>query len=142
MVREAAAALADGECWARRHAQAVAQAFDAAHWPDLQDALGWALAQSEDWALACKLARRGVAWAKAQDRLAEAFEMLQDWSRAAGQRADRRVLEDCAWEQMWILDHWGRDKEARQLEGIRRKRYADQLPLEFGEDYERNRSHR
>lgn len=133
-VRDAAAALGDPACWARRHAQAVAEGFDAADWPDLQDALGGTLAASEDWSLACTLARRGVAWARAQDRLAEAFEMLQDWRCAAEERADRRVLEDCAWEQMWILDRWGREQEARELDTIRRKHYTDQLPLDFGEE--------
>jgi hypothetical protein len=88
-------------------------------WPDLQ------------CALACTLARRGVAWARARERLAEAFEILQDWSRAAQQRAGRRVLEDCAWEQMWILEHWGRSAEARLLDAVRRREYAGQLSFNF-----------
>jgi hypothetical protein len=72
-----------------------------------------------------------VAWARVHDRLAEAFEILQDWARAAEQRGDHRVLEDCAWEQIWILEHWGRSGEARVLDEIRRKQYSDQLAFDF-----------
>ena len=138
LVRERVALRGDGARWARYHALAVADLYGAqtlggedltAHWPDLQHAFAWAL--DTDWLLASKLARRGLAWAQAQDRLAEAFEILQDWSRAAEQRTDRRVLEDCAWEQIWILEQWGRTSEARELDGIRRERYADQLSFSF-----------
>jgi hypothetical protein len=141
MVRERVALRGDGERWARYRALAVADLFGAqtgaqnpgadltAHWPDLQHAFAWAL--QTDWPLASKLARRGLTWAKAQDRLAEAFEILQDWSHAAGRHADRRVLEDCAWEQIWILEHWGRTTEARELDSTRRAQYADQLSFSF-----------
>ena len=137
MVRERVAFRGDSDRWARYHALAVADLFGAqigaqdltAHWPDLQHAFAWAL--DTDWPVASKLARRGLAWAKAQDRLAEAFDILQDWSRAAERHADRRVLEDCAWEQIWILEHWGRTREARELDGVRRERYADQLSFTF-----------
>jgi len=141
-VRAAAVSPDDAE-WRRRHAVAAAEVFDAhasagpdlsAHWPDLQHALGWALQASGEppnWELACKLARRGVAWTRAHDRLAEAFEILQDWSRAAEPRRERRVLEDCAWEQIWILEHWGRSGEARVLDQICRKQYSDQLAFDF-----------
>ena len=143
-VRSAATPSAEMESWERRHAVAAADLFDVqacasgeltAHWPDLQLALGRTLdaAGSGNWELACKLARRGVAWARAHDRLAEAFEILQDWSRAAEPRADRRVSEDCAWEQIWILEHWGRSSEASLLDGIRRKHYADQLSFDFAQ---------
>lgn len=143
-VRVAAVSPDDAESWARRHAQAVIQLFEApsqpaanlaALWPDLQSAISWALNASlgndADWPLASKLARRAVSWARGQDRLAEAFEILQDWTRVAEQRADRRVLEDCAWEQVWILEHWGRSSQARALDEFRRRHYADQLTFEF-----------
>lgn len=136
-VRDRTALRGDSDRWRRYHARAVSDLFGAqtegqdltAHWPDLQHAFAWAL--DTDWPLASKLARRALSWAKAQERLAEAFETLQDWSRAAEQRADRRVLEDCAWEQIWILEHWGRTREARELDGLRRERYADQLSFTF-----------
>jgi len=138
MVRERVALRGDGERWARYHALAVADLFGAqtvgtedltAYWSGLQHAFAWAL--EADWPLASKLARRGLTWAKAQDRLAEAFEILQDWLRAAERRADLRVLEDCAWEQIWILEHWGRTSEARALDSIRREQYTDQLSFSF-----------
>jgi len=141
LVRERIALRGEGVRWARYHALAVAGVFGAptgaqdltadliAYWPDLQHAFAWAL--DADWPLASKLARRGLAWAKAQDRLAEAFEVLQDWQRAGQQHGDRRVLEDCAWEQIWILEHWGRNREARQLDSIRREQYADQMSFSF-----------
>jgi len=131
----------DGERWAGYHALAVADLFGAppgapdttadftAHWPDLQHAFASVLAT--DWPLASKLARRALTWAKAKDRLAEAFEILQDWQRAAEQHGDRRVLGDCAWEQIWILEHWGRTGEAREIDKTRREHYADQMAFSF-----------
>jgi hypothetical protein len=130
------AAGGDRQLWYRHHALAVADLFDAqivsdltTFWPELQHAFAAALAG--DWALACRLARRAVGWARAYNRLAEAFEILQEWSRRAEQLGDRRVLEDCAWEQIWILEHWGRTNEARELDGVRRRKYADQMSFEF-----------
>jgi hypothetical protein len=137
LVRERAALRRDGARWARYHALAVADLFGSqtgaqdltAHWPDLQQAFAWAL--ETDWPLASTLARRALTWAKAQDRLAEAFEILQDWLRAGETHGDRRVLEDCAWEQIWILEHWGRTGEARKLDDIRREQYANQMSFSF-----------
>lgn len=138
LVRDRMALRGDRDRWARHHARAVADLFGehaaadpdlTPYWPDLQHAFAWAV--GADWPLASKLARRLVAWAKTQDRLAEGFEILQDWSQAAERCADRRVLEDCAWEQIWILEHWGRTREARELDGIRRERYADQMAFSF-----------
>jgi hypothetical protein len=143
LVRERIALRGDAKRWARYHALAAAGVFDVqtgaqdltadltAYWPDLQHAFAWAL--ETDWPLASKLARRALTWAKAQDRLAEAFEILQDWQRAAEQHGDRRVLEDCAWEQIWILEHWGRTREAGEIDRTRREQYADQMSFSFGQ---------
>ncbi len=135
-VREHADLRSDAIRWSREHALVVADWFGSETdldltpcWPDLQHAFEWAL--TTDWPLASRLARRAVSWAKAQDRLAEAFEILQDWRHNAEQRADRRVLEECAWEQIWILEHWGRPADARELAVLSRERYANQLCLEF-----------
>ena len=138
LVPAAARGVAEDQVWRLPHARAAAALFDAQtsepgdltqFWPDLQHALHAAI--EIDWALAGSLARRAVAWARAQDRLAEAFEILEEWSLAAEQRSDRHVLDDCAWEQIWILEHWGRYDEARALDGIRRKQYADQLAFDW-----------
>ncbi len=137
-VRERVALRGDSQRWARYHARAAADLFGGqatgpqdltAHWSDLQHAFAWAV--PADWPLASKLARRALTWAKAQDRLAEAFEILQEWQSAGEQQADRRVLEDCAWEQIWILEHWGRDAEAREIDAVRREQYADQMAFTF-----------
>jgi hypothetical protein len=136
-VRERAALRGDGGRWARYHALAAAGLFGAqdvtanltAHWPDLQHAFASTL--ETDWPLASKLARRALTWAKAQDRLAEAFEILRDWRGAAERHGDRRVLEDCAWEQIWILEHWGHASDARELDTLRREQYADQMAFSF-----------
>jgi TIR domain/NB-ARC domain len=137
--RSAAASLVSDVSWPPKHAQAVAGLFEAqsaaadqldAYWPDLQCALAWAL-EAGDWQLARTLARRGVTWARAQGRLAEAFEILEDLARTAEQRADLPVLEECAWERIWILERWGRVAEARALDNFRRRRYAGQMCFEF-----------
>ena len=138
MVRERVALRGDGLRWSRHHSRTVADLFGTqagpgddltAYWPCLRHALGWAL--TADWPLASTLARRAVAWARAHDRLAEAFEILLDWKQVAEQRRDRRVLEDCAWERMWILEHWGRTSEARDLKIACRENYTDQMAFSF-----------
>jgi hypothetical protein len=142
LVPAAARSMAEDHTWRLPHARAVAALFDAQtpqpadlthFWPDLQCALHHALAGTIelDWPLTGALARRAVAWARAHDRLAEAFEILEAWSHAADQRSDRRALDDCAWEQTWILERWERYDEARALDGLRRKQDADQLAFDF-----------
>ena len=144
LVPAAARSVAEEQVWRLRHARAVAALFDAQtsepgdltqFWPDLQHALHHALEGGIeiDWPLAGALARRAVAWARAHGRLSEAFEILEAWSRVAEQKSDRHVLEDSAWEQIWILEHWGRSNEARALDGLRRKHYSDQLAFDFGQ---------
>jgi len=136
LVRERAALRGDSARWSRYHALAVADRFGAQtaddltpYWPDLQHAFAWAL--DADWALASGLARRALTWARAQDRLAEAFEVLDHWQRAAEREGDRHALQDIAWEQVWILEHWGRDREAGELERVSREQYADQMSFSF-----------
>ena len=105
---------------ARAHAQAICRLF--AHWasddseceadlPQLRRALDWALQDNESWGLACDLAKRGVALLKSKRRQAEAFEILKAVLPEAEQREDRRTLEDCSREQVWILESWGRMDE-------------------------------
>ncbi|MFN7997814.1 MAG: TIR domain-containing protein [Bryobacteraceae bacterium] len=142
-VRRACGKLRPASRWEFHHAKTVADWFDAQtwasqdltpDWPDLECALDRALSASggaDSWKLATNLARRAVAWARAHERLAEAFEILKSWSDVAEKRGDRRVLEDCAWEQMWILEHWGRTKEAIDIDNVRRRKYSDQMTFEF-----------
>ena len=51
---------------------------------------------------------------------------------AAERRDDRRVLEETAREQMWILEEWNRHEEARSLDWRLRSEYQDQMTLDFG----------
>lgn len=84
-----------------------------------------------DWRRACSLARRAVRIAREQYRLAEADELLQSWFARAEQKGDRRVLEECAWERLWILEQWGREDEARRLDDYRRSTLQDQMTFDF-----------
>ena len=101
--------------------------------PQLRLALDWALAQEDDeaWSLACDLTRRGAALMKSKGRQAEMFEVLEAVSSAAEQRDDRRMLEDCSREQVWILESWGRTEEAQWIFSKRRALYEDQMQLNF-----------
>jgi hypothetical protein len=127
---------------ARAHAQAVCRLF--AHWamdesqcqadlPQLRRALDWALSQEDDesWALARDLAKRGVALMMRKRRQAEAFEVLEAVSRGAELRDDRRTLEDCSREQVWILESWGQMDQARWIFSNRRALYEDQMQFSF-----------
>src|SRR5438309_1706699 len=90
-----------------------------------------ALQDDQSWALACDLAKRGVALLKRKGRQAEAFEMLESVSRAADRREDRRTLEDCSREQVWILESWGQTDEAQRIFHSRRVLYEDQMQFSF-----------
>jgi hypothetical protein len=133
-------AAVEGAALARAHAQAVCRLF--AHWakddsdceadlPQLRRALDWALQDDESWALACDLVKRGVALLKRKSRPAEVFEMLGAVLRVAERREDRRTLEDCSREQVWILESWGRMDEARRLFERYRALYEDQRQFTF-----------
>ncbi len=113
---------------ARRHAR------NAGEFAAVQHAFAWALAQGADeeaWELARSLGRRGIARARQDDRLAEAYEMAEALYRAAECRQDRRALEEGSWEMIWILERWDRLDEAQDLDQLRRSQYADQMCFEF-----------
>ena len=128
------------------HARTVCQQF--ARWsrspsgcevdlPDLQQALIWALSREGDeeaWTLACDLAWRGFAFATRERRVAEAFELMEQLSRAAEHRADRGTSERCSREQVWLLEGWGRHQEARRLDQHCRVNYQGQMCFDFGAD--------
>lgn len=84
------------------------------------------------WPELCHLARQGIRITGEQGRVAERFELLQQWHALAEARTDRRVLEESAREMIWILESWDRLDEARALEHRRATEYAEQmaLPLE------------
>jgi hypothetical protein len=82
-----------------------------------------------EWPELCRLARRGLRLAAEHGRLAESFELLQQWHALAEAHADRRVLEESAREMVWILEGWDRLDEARRLEYRRATQYDDQMAL-------------
>ncbi|MGO9258885.1 MAG: toll/interleukin-1 receptor domain-containing protein [Bryobacteraceae bacterium] len=93
-----------------------------------------ALAQSAgepDWAELCRLARLGRRLTRDSGRLAECYEMMQQWYAAAEARADRRALDEAAREMVWILEAWGRHEEADRLDYRRASASDEQMMLPF-----------
>lgn len=86
-----------------------------------------------DWPELCRLARLGLRLAGAQGRVAEKFELLEQWHALARERADRPILEESAREMVWILEGWDRIEEARRLEYRRAAEYDQQMALPFEE---------
>jgi hypothetical protein len=82
-----------------------------------------------DWSELCRLARVGVRMAREQGRLAETFELLQQWHAMAEARADRLILDESAREMVWILEGWDRTEEAGRLEYRRATEYDQQMAL-------------
>jgi hypothetical protein len=86
-----------------------------------------------DWAELCRLARLGLRMAGVEGRLAESFELLQQWHSMAEARADRPILDESAREMVWILEGWDRTEEASRLEYRRATEYDQQMALPFGD---------
>jgi hypothetical protein len=84
-----------------------------------------------DWTEICRRARAGRRLTRDAGRLAECYELMRQWHDLAEEREDRRVLDECAHEMVWILEGWGRLEEARQLEIRRAAEFDEQLPLFF-----------
>jgi hypothetical protein len=86
---------------------------------------------TDDWAELCRLARQARRIAHEQFRLAECFEIMQQWRSLADENGDRPVVDEASREIVWILDGWGRTGEARQIEQLRAREFDEQLPLFF-----------
>ena len=84
-----------------------------------------------DWAARCALARLGRRLTREQGRLAECFELMQQWHAAAETRSDRNVLDESAREMVWILEAWDRIDDARRLDYRRSIEFDDQMGLPF-----------
>ncbi len=84
-----------------------------------------------DWAMLCDLARLGCRLSHDQGRMAECFELMQQWQAEAELRDDRRIQDEAAREMVWILESWGRVEEARALDYRRLSQFGDQLVLPF-----------
>ena len=95
-----------------------------------QDALAQADAAS-DWDRICHLARTGRRLLRDAGRLAECYELMQQWNELAREYDDPRVFNESAREMVWILEGWGRLDEARRLDLHRAAECDEQLPLQF-----------
>ena len=97
-------------------------------------AIQYALSHPEtsgDWTEVCRMARAGRRITRDAGRLAECFELMQQWHEQALEEDDRAVLDESARELVWILEGWGRTEEARQWEIRRAADCDEQLPLLF-----------
>lgn len=83
------------------------------------------------WTELCDLARTGRRLTREQGRIAECYELMQLWHAAAEVRGDRKVLGESAREMVWILEGWGHEEEARNLDCRRAAEFDDQMPLPF-----------
>ena len=87
--------------------------------------------RSATWPELCAAARQGRRLLRDAGRVAELYELMQQWHAAAADEEDRAVLDESAREQIWIVETWGRGEEARFLEYDRASRFDDQMMLPF-----------
>jgi len=91
-----------------------------------------ALAQTTaDWTEICRSARLGRRLTRDAGRLAECYEMMEQWYVAAESRGDPHVLDEAAREMVWILEAWGSQEEAARLDFRRSLESGDQMMLPF-----------
>ena len=83
------------------------------------------------WQDICHRARTGRRLLRDAGRLAECYELMQQWHEFAVEREDRTALEESEREMVWILEGWDRVEEARALEFRRAAEFDEQLPLQF-----------
>jgi hypothetical protein len=81
----------------------------------------------------CQFARAGRRLLRDQGRIAELYELMQQWHAAAEARGDLRILDESSRELVWILEGWGRYDEARRLEYHRVAEYGEQMLLPLGD---------
>jgi hypothetical protein len=84
-----------------------------------------------DWSEFCRLARLGRRLTHDAGRIAECYEMMQQWHAAAELRQDRKILDESARELVWILLSWDRAGEARHLDYRRACEFDEQMLLPF-----------
>ncbi len=105
--------------------------------PPVQDEIRtaqYALAHADatsDWDEICHRARTGRRLMHESGRLAECYELMQQWNDLARECEDPGAMDESAREMVWILEGWGRSDEARKLEIHRAAEFDEQLPLQF-----------
>ncbi len=85
-----------------------------------------------DWPELCRLTRLGRRLTRDYGRLAECYEMMQQWYGLAKKRGDREVLDEAAREMVWILEAWGQHGDAARLDYRRASESGEQMMLFFG----------
>lgn len=81
------------------------------------------------WLEWCSLARQGRRIAHEQGRIAECYELMEQWHAAAEEQDDDAILNESAREMVWILEGWGHTEEAAQLEYRRANQCDEQMRL-------------
>lgn len=83
------------------------------------------------WSDLCAHARQGRRLLRDAGRIAELYELMQQWHTGAESRDDRAVLDESARELVWILEGWGMAEEAHRLDYRRATEFDDQMMLLF-----------
>jgi hypothetical protein len=83
------------------------------------------------WPEMCAAARQGRSLLREAGRIAELYDLMQQWHAAASDEEDRSAQDESAREQIWIMESWGHGDEARHLEYDRAARFDDQMQLPF-----------
>jgi TIR domain len=93
----------------------------------VQQAFGSAAA----WTEVSALARQGRRLAREQGRLAECYELMEEWHAEAEEYGDRAAIDESAREMIWILETWGRPELASRLAFRRAAACDEQMMLPF-----------
>ena len=83
------------------------------------------------WPDLCAHARQGRRLLRDAGRIAELYELMQQWHSTAETHDDRTVLDESARELVWILEGWGMAEEAHRLDYRRATEFDDQMMLSF-----------
>jgi len=92
-----------------------------------------AFASAAAWTEVSALARQGRRLAHEQGRLAECYELMEEWHAEAEENGDRAAIDEAAREMVWILETWGCPELAARLDYRRMSACDEQIPLPFGE---------
>lgn len=92
-----------------------------------------AFSNAAGWNEVCTSARQARRLARDQGRLAECYELMEEWHAEAEEYTDRAVMDEAAREMVWILEAWGRADLAARLDFRRAAACDEQMPLPFGE---------
>jgi hypothetical protein len=83
------------------------------------------------WPDLCAQARQGRRLLRDAGRIAELYELMQQWHAGAEAHDDRAVLDESARELVWILEGWGMAEEAHRIDYRRATEFDDQMMLMF-----------